>query len=199
MRARPGPPARLVRSALFGILFAACASASNEPPARRTGPAPVEADVHFIQGMIAHHQQALAMTALVAERTRSGDIHLLAERIEVSQQDEIELMGRWLAAYGQGAAATGSHDHAAGHSGPMPGMLSEAEMARLAASSGLAFDRLFLESMIRHHQGALTMVGDLLAAPGAGQQVDIFRIASEVDSDQRIEIQRMERMLAEMG
>ena len=78
----------------------------------------------------------------------------------------------------------------------MRGMLTPEEMDLLAAATGSQFDRLFVELMIRHHEGALMMVDDLFSAPGAGQEVDAFRIASEIDSDQRIEIQRMQRMLS---
>jgi uncharacterized protein (DUF305 family) len=80
----------------------------------------------------------------------------------------------------------------------MPGMLSPEEMNRLAAASGVEFDRLFLESMIKHHDGALTMVNELFASPGAGQEPEIFGFASDVDADQRIEIDRMSAMLSEM-
>jgi uncharacterized protein (DUF305 family) len=76
----------------------------------------------------------------------------------------------------------------------MPGMLTAAELARLAAATGAGFDRLFLEYMIRHHEGALAMVAELLATPGAGQEVEIFRLVSDVDADQRAEIRRMRAM-----
>ena len=78
----------------------------------------------------------------------------------------------------------------------MPGMLTPEEMARLAAAKGEAFDRLFLEFMIKHHEGALTMVKDLFATPGAGQESEIFAFASDVDADQRMEIERMGAMLS---
>ena len=79
----------------------------------------------------------------------------------------------------------------------MPGMLTAEEMARLAAAQGPAFDRLFLESMIKHHEGALVMVKALFAAAGAGQEPEIFAFASDVDADQRMEIERMGNMLKE--
>jgi uncharacterized protein (DUF305 family) len=172
------------------------ADADNAPTVQRR-PAH-EAEVAFMNGMIAHHRQALAMTAMVADRTDTEAIHLLAERIEVSQQDEIAQMSSWLENRGLPVPAV-SAAHAHDHSAPMPGMLSPEEMARLEAAAGAAFDRLFLELMIRHHEGALSMVGQLLSTSGAAQDVDVFRIASEVDSDQRIEIERMRRMLGTMG
>lgn len=152
-----------------------------------------------MQGMIAHHRQALAMTDLVPQRSGSEGIHLLAERIEISQRDEIALMSRWLEERGEDVPAVERHDHPGRHMDLMPGMLTAAEIDGLAGATGAAFDRLFLELMIRHHQGALTMVGQLFATPGAGQEVETFRFASEVDSGQRSEIRRMQAMLDAMG
>jgi uncharacterized protein (DUF305 family) len=151
-----------------------------------------EADVRFMQGMIGHHRQALEMTDLVAARTSSEDIKKLALRIQVSQADEIEMMQSWLAARRQPIPGAHAH-HTAG--GLMPGMLSAEEMERLAAASGREFERLFLEGMIRHHAGALAMVQQLFATPAAGQEADVFAFASDVEADQRMEIDRMSAML----
>ena len=151
------------------------------------------ADVRFMQDMIHHHAQALDMTALVPERTGRKDMRLLAERIEVSQEDEIRMMQRWLEARGQ--KAPGVHDHHAPGAVLMPGMLNAEEMARLAAVKGPDFDRLFLEGMIKHHGGALIMVRELFAVPGAAQESEIFAFVSDVDADQRMEIDRMRAML----
>lgn len=154
-----------------------------------------EADIRFMQGMIPHHAQALEMSALVEARTQSQDIRLLAKRIAISQKDEIALMGRWLAQ--RGADVPGEHaHHMMGDHALMPGMLTAADMAQLAAARDADFDRLFLEFMIKHHEGAILMVRDLFASSGAGQETDIFTFASHVDADQQIEIRRMRRMLA---
>ena len=136
----------------------------------------------------------------------------MAERIAVSQRDEIAQMRTWLETRGAlvpavdtGPAAAGGH---AAHPGAgattdaavhasMPGMLSEAELGRLRQAQGLAFDRLFLQYMIRHHQGAITMVQQLFAG-GGGQESQVYAIASEIESDQRMEIARMERLLASL-
>jgi uncharacterized protein (DUF305 family) len=150
------------------------------------------ADVRFMQRMIAHHAQALEMTALLRERTTREDMRLLARRIELSQADEIRLMRSWLRARGQEFAA--AHDHDA-----MPGMLRAEEMMRLAQAHGDAFDRLFLELMIKHHDGALTMVNDLFASPGAAEDSEIFSFASDVEADQRMEIRRMSAMFVELA
>lgn len=151
------------------------------------------ADVQFMQGMIHHHSQALDMTALLPSRTARQDMRLLAQRIDVSQADEIRMMQDWLEARGQEAPSVHAH-HAAGAT-LMPGMLTADQMARLAAATGPEFDRLFLEGMIQHHGGALLMVEGLFATPGAGQESEIFAFASDVDADQRMEIGRMRAML----
>jgi uncharacterized protein (DUF305 family) len=165
------------------------------------------ADVRFMQGMIHHHAQALEMTALVRTRTRSDAMRTLALRIEVSQLDEIAMMRHWLEARGQQVPVVG--DGHAGHgSGSstgggtagalMPGMLTAEEMARLAGTSGDEFDRLFLAGMIKHHGGALAMVQALFSTPGAGQESEMYAFASDVDADQRMEIDRMSGMLKEL-
>jgi len=206
----PGEPTRL--------LSAADVAAAEHPPHTR-------ADVLFMQGMLHHHAQAIVMTGLAATHTTSQDIRLLARRIELSQDDEIALMVRWLeergeeaptlvlrfddmdhagmdhAGTGHEAPAPGHGDHGGhgGHGGedglPMHGMLTDAELMELAAARDRAFDRLFLQFMIRHHEGAVRMVNDLFASPGGGQEEEIFQFASHVEGDQNIEIRRMLGML----
>lgn len=151
------------------------------------------ADVKFMQGMIGHHSQAIEMTALLPSRTSRDDMKMLAQRIDVSQADEINMMKRWLTDRGQTLPDPHAH-HMPGML--MPGMLTADEMATLTAAKGPEFDRLFLEGMIKHHGGALTMVQELFATAGAGQESDIFAFASDVDADQRMEIDRMRGMLA---
>jgi uncharacterized protein (DUF305 family) len=151
------------------------------------------ADVKFMQGMIGHHAQAVEMVELLKARTGSEDMKKLALRIELSQEDEIKMMERWLQVRGQ--EVPGPHAMHMHGATLMPGMLTEEEMAQLSAAKGTEFDRLFLEGMIKHHGGALTMVQELFATPGAGQEVEIFSFASDVDADQRMEIDRMGAML----
>ncbi|HWE43262.1 MAG TPA: DUF305 domain-containing protein, partial [Gemmatimonadaceae bacterium] len=180
------------------------------------------ADVRFMQQMIHHHAQAVRMAALVPARSSSEAVRTLAERIDASQQTEIEAMRHWLEERGELAPGpampravhdsimgamrdTSMHDMSSMHHMPadsgmdamlMPGMLTPAQMRALAAASGTAFDRLFLEGMIRHHEGALAMVAELLATPGAGEEPQLFGFASDVDSGQRAEIRRMRALLA---
>ena len=152
-----------------------------------------DADVKFMQGMIGHHTQAVEMVELLKTRSSSEDMKKLGLRIELSQEDEIKMMQHWLQARGQEVPGPHAMHMAGAHL--MPGMLTPEEMTQLAAAKGTEFDRLFLEGMIKHHGGALTMVQELFATPGAGQEVEIFSFASDVDSDQRMEIDRMGAML----
>jgi uncharacterized protein (DUF305 family) len=173
-------------------LFAACATTAADDAAGPPRPAYVEDDVAFVNGMIAHHAQALVMTALVPARTQREEMRLLARRIEATQEEEITRMRRWLEVRGAPV-----HDHGAGHL-HMPGMLTAAELDALAAATGTAFDRLFLELMIRHHEGALTMVEDLFATERGGHDPEIYLFASDVDADQRAEIARMRTLLNQL-
>ncbi|MGH9143403.1 MAG: DUF305 domain-containing protein, partial [Vicinamibacterales bacterium] len=154
------------------------------------------ADIKFMQGMIGHHAQAVEMVALVPSRTASDDVRKLALRIDVSQQDEMKMMREWLLARGQQIPDPRAH-HMMGTT-LMPGMLTAEAMTQLAAATGPEFDRLFLEGMIKHHGGAITMVHDLFATDGAGQTPEIFSYASDVDADQRMEIDRMGSLLKEL-
>ncbi|HTJ22069.1 MAG TPA: DUF305 domain-containing protein [Gemmatimonadaceae bacterium] len=155
-----------------------------------------------MQGMIAHHAQAITMAELIPPRTTRRDIQLLGQRIAVSQQDEIALMRHWLEAHHETVPDPREHEHHAGMLMPadtlMPGMLTADQMAKLAAAKGDDFDRLFLRGMIQHHGGALQMVARLFASQGAAQDPEVFRFASDVDADQRAEIARMQRLLDDM-
>jgi len=178
--------------------------ASTTLPSGDTGqvvPQATEADVKFMQGMIHHHAQALDMTDLLETRTQDPDMKKLGLRIHVSQTDEIKMMQRWLEVRGQEAPDPRAHRmegmEGMEHAVMMPGMLNADEMKRLAAAKGREFDVLFLEGMIKHHGGALVMVQELFSTPGAGQQSEIFAFASDVEADQKMEIERMGAMLKE--
>jgi len=137
------------------------------------------------------------MVALVPQRTTRRELLLIAERIDVSQRDEMAWMRDWLADHRIPAAeGQGAHDHAAMGHASMPGMLSPDEMAALARATGREFERRFLVGMITHHEGALKMVAALFGSPDAAQRPEIFGFASDVDADQRAEITRMRKVLA---
>jgi uncharacterized protein (DUF305 family) len=207
---------RRLRSARFAVVVAAVAAACGggradapivQPgaPGQRprlisagaaadlAGVSHTPADVRFMQGMMRHHAQALQMTSLVASRTTREDLRLLAKRIDVSQADEIKMMREWLGA--RGVPVPGEHGAHGAAADAMPGMLTAEEMSALENAQGAAFDRLFLELMIKHHEGAVAMVAELFASPGAGQESDIFAFASDVTADQQMEIARMKGMI----
>ena len=158
-------------------------------------PPHTEADLRFMRGMIPHHAQALDMVELLRDRTSNRRLHRLALRIEISQKDEIAMMQRWLRERGEEAGAMTHHGHDGMMSELMPGMLTPEQMAQLAEARDTEFDRLFLEFMISHHEGALVMVKELFASPGAGQGSAIYHFASDVEADQEMEIRRMRGLL----
>lgn len=154
----------------------------------------VEADVRFMQGMIAHHAQAVYMTRMAEGAGASARVLRLAQKIDLSQAGEIELMQGWLRANGQFAP-----DASAWRTMRMAGMLTDEELRQLAAARGTDFDRLFLRLMIRHHEGALSMVSDLLKTPRAAQDVDVNVLANEIETSQLAEIELMWQMLDELN
>lgn len=160
-------------------------------------PTHTDADVAFVQNMIPHHAQALTMTAMVADRASSPDLPKLAERMDISQRDEIDQLVTWLTERGE--AVPDAHEgHGAEGADLMPGMLTDAEFAQLEEARGRRFDRLFLQYMIRHHEGAVIMVEDLLNDSAGGQEPAIFQLAQHIASDQQIEISRMKHLLVEL-
>ena len=169
------------------------------PSTRATLPPRSPADVEFMQGMILHHAQAVEMTAMIASHTQNKSLRALGARISSSQSDEIRFMKRWLAARGESAPKAmpkmPGMDMAPEAMALMPGMLTAQQMEALQKVRGVEFDRLFLEGMIQHHKGALTMVQDLFDTAGAGQDAETFNFATDVDNGQRAEIRIMESML----
>jgi uncharacterized protein (DUF305 family) len=152
-----------------------------------------EADVLFMQGMIAHHAQAIYMSRLAAARGANPRLLKFANKIDQSQLAEIRLMQEWLRSNSQVAPDTSSW-----RTMTMPGMLTADQLKALDTSRGAEFDRQFLILMIQHHQGALKMVADLLAAPRAAQDVDVSVFANDVVTVQTAEIDVMNQMLAEL-
>ena len=153
------------------------------------------ADVRFMQGMIPHHQQALEMTALVRQYAITEAVQRMALRMEIAQRDEIALISAWLRDRGE---ATEMTSMGVMHHGMM-GMLTPEQMQTLVNARGMDFDRLFLEGMIQHHQGALAMVTQLFSTSGAAQESTIFKFAEEIDADQLMEIERMQGLLNQMA
>lgn len=148
--------------------------------------APSDAEVRFLHDMIAHHQQAIEMARLWPERAAADDVKRIADRITASQTPEIEAMNGWLHSHGLPTVDAEHTSHEA-HDG-MPGMATPAQLDALRAATGTAFDTLFLQLMITHHQGALTMAGEIQLK---AKDPRIQEIADEVIAVQTAEINRM--------
>ena len=218
MSTRPRPVTALLLLALGCAPLAPAPGPTPAPAPRIVGASPAAlaqadsvrrsftaADVAFMTGMIGHHAQAITMSHWAPTHGASPALLRLTERIINAQQDEIATMQTWLRdrqlpvpdpMVGHDMAMMG---HAHDGMPMMPGMLTPAQMAELEAARGPAFDQLFLRYMIQHHRGALTMVETLFGSQGAGQEDLIFKLASDVHTDQVTEIARMERMLAELA
>ena len=205
---------------LFALLAsAACASAPGgayqtpapaTPPTRSTAasdtapPLYTAADIEFMDGMISHHAQALLMAGWAESHGASPAIRTLTSRIINAQRDEIAGMQRWLRDRHQPVPEPNPHGMTMNmggmqHAMLMPGMLTEDQLKQLDAARSKDFDRLFLTFMIQHHQGAVTMVNNLFATPGAAQEMTVYKIASDISADQTTEIERMQKMLAPMA
>jgi uncharacterized protein (DUF305 family) len=152
-----------------------------------------KADVEFMQGMIAHHAQAIVMARMAEANGANPQVLKLSRKIDQSQIPEIIIMQEWLRRHGQFAPDTASW-----HDMRMEGMLTDAELKAMSAAKGVAFDRLFLIGMIKHHAGALKMVDDLFRSPGAGQEVDANVFANDVVTTQTAEIGIMRRLLSQL-
>jgi uncharacterized protein (DUF305 family) len=150
-------------------------------------------DVEFMQGMIAHHGQAIYMSRLAAAHKADPRVLRLAQKIDQSQVAEIRIMQEWLARNGQVVPDSGSW-----RTVTMPGMLTMEQLKQLDAATGTSFDRNYLTFMIQHHTGALKMVDDLFATSGAAQDVDVNVFANDVVAVQTAEINAMRRMLSQL-
>ena len=216
------------RTILAGVLMAtaatACQSAARPPVmvSPREGAVPLPplvdpaarpelvrqpysaADIKFISGMIPHHAQAVIMAGWGQKNGASPALQLMCERMLISQRDEIAMMRTWLRDRGLPVPAADATHMTMEHDGMkhdmlMPGMLNEEEMAALSKARGKNFDKLFLIGMIKHHQGAIGMVEELMASHGAAQDDQIYLFASDVQADQAAEIERMQIMLEALG
>ena len=153
-----------------------------------------KADVEFMQGMIAHHSQAIVMSRMAESHGANPQVLKLSNKIDQSQVPEIRIMQLWLKRYNQFAPDTSSW-----HNMTMPGMLTAAQLKELDAAKGVEFDRAYLRLMIQHHAGALKMVDDLFNAPLAGQEVDVNVFANDVVTAQTAEIGIMQKLFAQLS
>ncbi|MDP2479417.1 MAG: DUF305 domain-containing protein [Candidatus Palauibacterales bacterium] len=196
------PPRRLVAAFVSPVLALAGATGllfAGATVVRAQQPSGNPADVQFMSGMIIHHEQAVLMAGWAPTHDAGPDVARLCRKISVSQRDDIDLMKRWLQEHGHSIPDTswvfdyegsGMRTHKL-----MAGMLTSDQLAALDAARGEEFDRLFLEGMIGHHAGAVTMVKDLLASPGGAQDNFVFEFATDINSSQTVEIHLMQRML----
>jgi uncharacterized protein (DUF305 family) len=184
---------------LAAALATAPAAAQNAGSTKVDGrTAYVQADVAFMTGMIAHHAQAVLIAGWAPSHGASQSLQSLCERIVVGQRDEILTMQTWLKDHNQPVpqpdAAMGNMP-GMDESGLMPGMLTYEELRALDQARGADFDRLFLTDMIKHHNGAITMVNTLFGTPGGGEEERMYKMASDIYADQTTEIDRMTKML----
>jgi uncharacterized protein (DUF305 family) len=154
-----------------------------------TGALYTKADVEFMQGMIAHHAQAIVMSRMAESHGANPQVLKLSNKIDQSQVPEIRIMQAWLQRNNQFAPDTASWHHVM-----MSGMLTTAQLNELDAARGIDFDRAYLRLMIQHHAGALKMVDDLFNTPLAGQEVDVNVFANDVSTNQTVEIGIMQRL-----
>jgi uncharacterized protein (DUF305 family) len=178
------------------------ATDSGSAPAEHSAPglqAPTAADVHYMTGMISHHAQAVVVARWAPSHGASPGVLGICDRIAVSQTDEIKYIQTWLADRHQAVPQPDPHGLTmAGMDHPMlmPGMLSPEQMSALDQARGIAFDRLFLQDMILHHQGAIAMTNELMNSYGSARDPMLFQFATDVNANQSAEIERMTRMLA---
>jgi len=197
-----------VLAACAGVLRCAAQSATVPAGATATAsrvpsdtghPPYTPADVHFISGMILHHAQAILIAGWATSHGANPAVQVLFHRILVSQRDEIALFKAWLEDRHE-AVPDYAHVMMPGMTMDpgmmMPGMLSPEQLTQLDHARGTEFDHLFLRFMVQHHQGAITMVNDLFASHGGGEEETVYRYAANIFADQTTEIARMQRMLA---
>ncbi|WP_243710499.1 DUF305 domain-containing protein [Micromonospora sp. KC213] len=153
-----------------------------------------DADVLFAQMMIPHHEQAVQMSELAATRAQDAEVKRLAAQIKAAQAPEIATMTAWLTAWGRPVpSGSPAHGHGSEAEHDMPGMMSDEDMAELAAASGAEFDRRFVTMMIEHHEGAITMAEDEIAK---GKNPEVKALAQQIRTTQRAEIDTMRKLLA---
>jgi uncharacterized protein (DUF305 family) len=167
-------------------------STTNAPSSSApASPAFNDADVTFAQMMIVHHQQAVEMADLAESRAADVEVKTLAETIKAAQGPEIATMTGWLSTWGKPTTAPDGGGHGSGHAS-MPGMMSDADMTKLKAAKGAAFDKQFVTMMIAHHEGAITMAKDQIAK---GSNAEAKALAQQIITAQQAEIGAMNKIV----
>ena len=155
------------------------------------------ADVDFMQGMIIHHYQAFLMSEMATSRTNNQTILDLAGRIDISQQDEISFMENWLLDMSQTVPDPSKSNQM--HHHKMMGMATPEQMQQLSQSDSTDFDRMYLNLMIKHHEGAIDMVDRLNEYPGSAYDPQLYEFVSDLTNDQAVEIERMNGILIDLS
>lgn len=153
---------------------------------------PNDADITFVQGMIPHHRQAVDMADLVLERGSNATVKDLARRIRNAQEPEIQIMTGWLTTWGKSIQPPMSHDGM----DTEHGMMSNQEMASMEALTGSDLDKMFVEMMIRHHQGAIAMARTEV---DSGQFPDATALARSIATSQQAEVEEMTTLRQQLG
>jgi uncharacterized protein (DUF305 family) len=154
-----------------------------------------DVDVSFAQGMVPHHQQAVEMSELAAERAESVEVKELAKKIEAAQAPEIEQLTTWLEAWGEDAPSGDMGHGDMGHGdtdSEMSGMMTGEDMAMLEDANGAGFDEMFLQMMVEHHEGAVSMAKTEVAE---GENPDAIAMAKAIIATQNDEIDQMQQLL----
>jgi uncharacterized protein (DUF305 family) len=195
----------MAASSALVVLLVGCGAPHASSPTSAVSPATAspavrsvanvsDSDVSFAQQMIPHHQQAVEMADLALTRETSPEVKKLAEQIKAAQGPEIEMMSMWLQSWG--APMEMGEDHSGHDMGgmDMSGMMSDDDMQALADALGAEFDRMWLEMMIAHHQGAISMAEQVKAA---SSNADVTSLAGAVMTGQAEEIDTMQKLLAQ--
>jgi uncharacterized protein (DUF305 family) len=152
-----------------------------------------DADVTFATQMIPHHQQAVQMASMAGYQATTPEVRQLATAIKAAQDPEIKLMSGWLTSWGK-PVPTPSHGGHGGHE-EMPGMMTEEEMSELGKAKGSMFDRMWIQMMIKHHQGAVAMAK---TEQTAGKDAASITLAKKIQAAQTTEIGTMQRLLGRL-
>ena len=159
----------------LALLITGCAGESNSGYSSQ--------DIMFAEMMIPHHQQAIEMSDRALKSSTNPEVLALAQEIKDAQTPEIEQMKSW------GASSMAHMGHM------MDGMLSDEEMSDLAAATGSSFDKLFLEGMIKHHEGAIEMAEMVIDSKNS----EVAALAKAIIEAQRAEISKMKELLNALG
>ena len=179
-------------STMSGMTSTTATVPSAAPSSSTAAPASAQGDIEFAQGMIPHHEQAVEMADLALKNGSSAQVKDLATQIKAAQDPEIQTMRAWLKTWGADEDMAGM-DHSGMDMGSMPGTMTDDDMKQLGAAKGAEFDRMWLQLMIAHHQGALTMANQVIATTADPK---VKTLAEAIVTGQTKEIDTMKGLLA---